>query len=745
MSCKPSSFSFSSASSSSLSSSSSSSSSAVGPDASRRIDDRDDDDGDEDNDFKQEWSEESLHSSEVLGNGQQHTSGKLRVASWNMGQAIQDKIDETLEFCGNHGLDVMGLQETGVVSGESAAARDAGYELLFSNLEHAGVAVLVHNSILPFKRAVLLPSSEALCGRAMAIRFEMGDLSFVIVCVYMPAGLDGCGVGDPSYEMAAAMYDQIEIWSGLCNGNVMVMGDFNETLSAQDRFQARVEDSAVSARSRPALVGRMQVMRFHDACDSMTADKRMTYQYGGEGGLCSSRLDHIFFKNGTVEQVIIYQRALSPHLTNRHYVLEAEWTLDRSVTRAAWKPSFVPIINIKNADEDTKLKFVANVDVWMEVHRRELVSCLGSCDGDTLDAVVANLSSMVLTSAADTIGWTKPHRPMHSARRAWLERWRWRLKRCMRALAALPMSSEVPDDLRAAACRVASRAEADPDAWMSGWCQSGNVGEVIVGLKTLLPGFNREIRHQKNDAKKNRQEKRFDSNPHAFVNSILRGDKPAGILSLVDPTSQKLVADPDGLKAILASHFARVFACDVKEEEHIATDPPKWFASLYAPKENILPSWYDGLLVPFTPDEVRRVCCKCEYGVAAGPDRVGAGLWRLLVENSACVCEVMAAYWNACVRLRKCPSAGKFSIIVPIPKKAHGDNTLDNVRPISLQNAIVKLLMKALASRLSDIFARHSILHPAQEAFLRGGAPWKCVDCCVDVWETARQHGRAWT
>ena len=235
----------------------------------------------------------------------------------------------------------------------------------------------------------------------------------------------------------------------------------------------------------------------------------------------------------------------------------------------------------------------------------------------------------------------------------------------------------------------------------------------------------------------------MNCNPNAFVNNILRGDKPSDIRSLIDPSSNSLVTEPQELKSLLQKHFANIFHCDVKEEEKVENEAPTWFRHLYQPKSSIRPEWYADLMQPFSDEETLSLVHSCGYFVAAGPDHVGAGIWRILVEQSAVVRHVMAFYLSACVRLSICPSSGKLSLIVPIPKKQHVENTLSNVRPISLQNAIVKLLMKGLAIRLVHIFQRHPILHPAQEAFVKGGAPWKCVDVCLDIWEISKECKRS--
>ena len=139
-------------------------------------------------------------------------------------------------------------------------------------------------------------------------------------------------------------------------------------------------------------------------------------------------------------------------------------------------------------------------------------------------------------------------------------------------------------------------------------------------------------------------------------------------------------------------------------------------------------------MVQVTESEIKDVCSSCPYYVAPGHDGVSAGIWRVLAEKSEPVCQVLALLMSACLRLNMMPTLGKRSIIVPIPKKQNKQMDMSNIRPISLQAALTKLLSKLLATRLANILAAHPILHSAQEAFIKNGAISNCIDTWLDVW-----------
>jgi hypothetical protein len=133
----------------------------------------------------------------------------------------------------------------------------------------------------------------------------------------------------------------------------------------------------------------------------------------------------------------------------------------------------------------------------------------------------------------------------------------------------------------------------------------------------------------------------------------------------------------------------------------------------------------------------------CDTNAAPGLDGVGAGIWKISVQRSAATRAIVLALLNMCVRLSMIPDSGRSSVIVPLLKKVREEPAMKNIRPISLQSALTKILMKGLASRLSSILVQFKILHPAQEAFMVGGAPFKCIDTLLDIWETAKQENRS--
>ena len=143
-------------------------------------------------------------------------------------------------------------------------------------------------------------------------------------------------------------------------------------------------------------------------------------------------------------------------------------------------------------------------------------------------------------------------------------------------------------------------------------------------------------------------------------------------------------------------------------------DPPPMLLS----KDSVDPQWYEGLLDAITEQEILSVLSDAPLISSPGQDEVSTGLWKLALQSSPVLCTLIASLFSSCLRTSTFPAAWKTSVIVPLLKDALKEHGMSNLRPISLQSCLGKLFNKVLAHRLSNIFARFPILHPAQRGFI---------------------------
>ncbi len=129
----------------------------------------------------------------------------------------------------------------------------------------------------------------------------------------------------------------------------------------------------------------------------------------------------------------------------------------------------------------------------------------------------------------------------------------------------------------------------------------------------------------------------------------------------------------------------------------------------FAPESNLL-----DLLAPFELDEVRSAVFSCAPDKAPGPDGFPMlffqKIWPVLKDD---LFEFFTLFFNGALNL---VSLNK-SWICLIPKKS-GACTMRDFRPICLENSIIKILSKVLATRLQRFL--DLLINPFQTAFIKG-------------------------
>jgi hypothetical protein len=237
----------------------------------------------------------------------------------------------------------------------------------------------------------------------------------------------------------------------------------------------------------------------------------------------------------------------------------------------------------------------------------------------------------------------------------------------------------------------------------------------------------------------------FDANPAARVHRMLAGDElPSEIRAVVDE-HDSLTTTPRQLEDVMVTHFEGVFAIPLPPPPALspraaapaAPDPPTPPEMLFQ-KPSIQPGWFDGLMDAPTQAELVRLLSDAPLVSSPGLDGVSVGLWKQAVQRVPSVRVHMLALFASCLRTSAFPSAWKTSVIVPLVKDASKERLMTNIRPISLQSCLGKLLGKLLARRLGTILQRHPILNPAQRGFVLGGNSAKCIDEVLDAWDWSR-------
>jgi hypothetical protein len=226
------------------------------------------------------------------------------------------------------------------------------------------------------------------------------------------------------------------------------------------------------------------------------------------------------------------------------------------------------------------------------------------------------------------------------------------------------------------------------------------------------------------------------------LQTVMKGRRAPPISAVaVDGGVQR---NPQAVADAFREAYARTFAPSADRDE--ARRPKWWTDAVGTPKATIDARWWDGITAPVTDDDLLAAVNGVSWTTAAGDDRIGAGVWRAMIEGSPVMRLVLRLWATACMACGHRPAHGALTLIVPIGKRAKGAAgaaipAVGDTRPIALQSALVKLVSKIWARRISTVLAERPILHAEQFAFKRGSGTHHAITALLDVCERARAEG----
>ena len=649
----------------------------------------------------------------------------LRLATLNISNGFQKKVGPLLKWAIHNDIDVFAVQETGSspLPRDLDAIANAGYHLVHQPHRVAGVALLVRAPLMVSVVKELRWKKNH--GRLVGLQLQVNGSYLIIVCCYMPTNLDRLADDHVDANLAGDLYAQVINWMTAARAvrptNVVVMGDLNETMTDADRENRPPGVRHARFVSALPAAGFLDAYRVLHPLDGWTSETSL-----GGGVVSRARLDYVWtagFGAGHVRDARVPTAIADVKTSHLPLVVDLAAAIDMLEHEPVARPR---LPDLRRASAIEKEDAVAAMVAW--VRRRSAWITATAAGGK---AEVTALADAMVAGARDAAS----HLPLtggqpHHARlvRA-LHRRRDALTKLKSFLQVHPAREPaLMPDFTARYHRCGTDLEGvDADlAWP----------ELLVLVKRRLKSARADlVRAIKRRGDRDRQRRTPTKEP-AVAHRILHGDRAPPLRSIIDPGTGNLVTEPAQLKSVLRDHFAAIFQPRPRPSER-----PAWLDDLNKPKPSINPAWYDGLMSPITNEELTTACKSTKPISAPGPDGVASGVWSLLISAPE-VCTAVGQLLSACLRLQFMPPAAKRSMIVPIAKK-HDDKSTDNLRPISLQNSIFKLLTKIIATRLGGVFASHPILHPAQEGFLPGRDSRSAVRAFRELCENAKLHKKA--
>jgi exonuclease III/ribonuclease HI len=662
----------------------------------------------------------------------------LRLGTLNIGLGFLRKVPRLLQRCVDLGLDALAVQEIGDPA--VLSAKLSPYLLVYApgpSRHEAGVGLLLGPSLVPRVRSYKRSSTGRLIGAVLEL--SRGH-SLLLVSAYMPTGLDHCSPHSEQHALAHQLYSELLRWSvGITQ--VVLMGDLNETLSVLDRLPRPAAAAAAAAATTPSPISHLVTDGFTDVYRHLHPHTPgFTHEIVSALRPSRSRIDYIWVKGVAHTSLVRARINTRVRDMTHHHLLWMEMQVNQRRPAACSAPLYQQRLpNLLAASPARLQSFHEHLQEQLQPQQADLHALADAADAPSLDQLAARLTGLVRASAFTCLPIT--------GSAAGLNRSVLQLQRQRRDLTRLHTTST--EILRTRShhsfmhsaewCRLHRHClELHPSLQWSidplyggdphGWLQETR--QMIADTRAAIHRERRRMLTQKSSL----QDERI--NPAAKVHQMLKSDAlPTDLHSVVNARGE-LTADAAELETVMVDHFTAVFTAPPESDDPPADDriPPRMLND----KPSVKAEWYDGLMAEVTEAELFDVLKHCKVTSAPGEDEVSSGMWKVALQGNADLRLLVLRLYSACLRTSIFPGVWKSSIIVPLIKDAHKERTMSNVRPISLQSCLGKLLNRVLAWRLSGIFARHPILHPAQRGFINGGSIHKCIDELLDAWEWSR-------
>ena len=458
---------------------------------------------------------------------------------------------------------------------------------------------------------------------------------------------------------------------------VLLMGDFNETITGVDRQPG-------SRTARPnRFISKLSSAGFVDTYRSvypMSMDGWTCATTAQHHHLIRSRLDYIWSKGFSPAHVLkigVHERP--PSVRTSHRILLADILCD--VTQGGHLPSArTPLPNLRTATDEAKASMALRFDGWVTAHwdRIQRMS-IGSKEdvvelGDALVDTAWRCSSTLPFSGGGATH--KPSRPRWAGRgprgnfnaRGPLSCERMALGRKRQALAQLKrqlnlLAASIPNagvidhtlpldtdpTVRSRIRYLLRHCDIDTDAPGFGALNAANIQAWLSGVRASLNAARKQERKMAkviDGDKLGRTEYSGDKwkiNPAMFIHRMMDGDRAPDIRSIIDPATNRLEVEPEQIKRVLRDHYSSVFSNSVRSGA-----PPAWVNEMNRPKSGVQSSWYDGLMADITDDDLIAAVAEAKLVSAPGADRVSSGIWRVLITESEAARKAVSVLLSAC-------------------------------------------------------------------------------------------------
>ena len=208
--------------------------------------------------------------------------------------------------------------------------------------------------------------------------------------------------------------------------------------------------------------------------------------------------------------------------------------------------------------------------------------------------------------------------------------------------------------------------------------------------------------------------------------------------TVIDPEDGILTNEPSKVKRIIKEAIAG----KTGEEGVPLTERKKWHMDMVEEKED-LEGTYGGVEIDITEKEVAGILSGADYDTAAGADGLGIGIYKIIVTHAKSEDNTMLKLITMAANAIK-KAEGKMRLhkegIGKMLWKKKGSKKTENLRPITLHNAIGKITSKIIADRLTKELTSRHLLHRANEGFLIEKGCHNAIHTILGVWEDSKEY-----
>jgi exonuclease III len=573
--------------------------------------------------------------------------------------------------------------------------------------------------------------------RATAMRMDYGDYKMVVVAVRLQPNMD---VEDAKRDAEAKqVMSEIHELHG-ANDAVVVMGDWNQVADPRDRLTEREGQWVETKRCRGEQLQEMKMAGYIDAFREHTEVGGWTNEQKTTAGICKSRHDYIFIRSANptlrVDEADVVE--LPAATTHNAVAVRVRGLLDTEplwATRAVFRR-----VDLGACTTEQKAAFCADVHTKIRTQGEKIRMDLLNPTPKSVSRATKLWTSWVVKAANDNLQWSKQRMTNHE-RQVVL---RLRAKRVRQAMKCAERPDAKSEGWRRKWATVTRRLDPDlrhpPDPGTAEW----------KAWNARLLQRKKRIRRLRKAVFKNPGRgpiKKADTD--RYIQKILRGGRGNELDSVTRPDGT-LAYDPAEVKETVERHIRSIAG----RGSEAPVEMPEWYTDSDQ-RNQANHEYYQGIEDQFTVSEVLEILRALKWKVAPGPDGVPGGLLKLLVTKTVegepmatdeevrgaaeMLRDLAWAIFEVKGRTQECWD----STTKPLWKK-EGSKDPANIRPIALQNAIAKIPAAIVAKRLINVFDKHKILHPAQEAFIKHGRSENVLWTVLNIWSAARRRKSAY-